>query len=116
MTGLILIQERSFVKPSLWVIQPIDESGKVDQCIHGEDGVGNDGTGCWRGPVGPLKRDSHRAALGVADDQRLDTGDATALQDAEALPAERMKRMGNRDPSQTRIGLKGSSLGPSECR
>jgi len=53
-------------------------------------------------PYGPVQN-GKAAALGIAHDQRVDTGDASLLQDKEALTLKRMKRMTDLDPTQTRV-------------
>jgi hypothetical protein len=61
------------------------------------------------GPVGPLARDTEGASLQLAEDQSVDTGDASFLEYFEPLPPKGVERMTDLGESQMRVVGKCSS-------
>jgi hypothetical protein len=60
--------------------------------------------GCiWKAPVRPLLRDRVAASIRMSENEGVDAGDAPGLEDLKALATQRVERMGDRRPSQTRI-------------
>ena len=60
--------------------------------------------GCNRKvPVRPLLGDGVAAPIGMSENDGIDACYASGLEDFKALAAQRVERMGDRRPSQTRI-------------
>jgi len=60
--------------------------------------------GCiWKAPVRPLLRDRVAASIRMSENEGVDARYAPGLEYFKALTTQRVERMGDRRPSQTRI-------------
>jgi hypothetical protein len=103
MTGPKLVHEHSFGKPSVRAIgQDLKQSDQVTKRVQFKPSRRLVDSLAWvgRAEVRPFPSYGEAHALGIiAQDQRVDTSNASRLQHCEALPPTRMKRMPNLGPT-----------------
>ena len=98
--------KRSFVKVLLRAFAQLGQQvGQLQKRLDGElvrrlRWLG----GCiWKSPIRPLLRDRVAAPIRMSENEGVDARYAPGLEDFKALATQRVERMGDRRPSQTRI-------------
>ena len=98
--------KRSFVKVLLRAFAQLGQQvGQLQKRLDGKLARGlRRPDGClWQAPIGPLLGDGVAAPIGMPENQGVGARHASRLEDLKALAAQRVERMGDRRPSQTRI-------------